>query len=109
MKKPSNKSQIQLALLAGTQPQRDWKPKSMKFFPTKEEFFFQHVLDLEVRGFLTRLATVKDMADSLLAERHCNPVGHNWAANFVKRQHELKVKFNQKYNYERALCNNPEA
>jgi hypothetical protein len=43
------------------------------------------------------------MADSLLAEQHHDPVGHNWAANHP----ELKVKFNLKYNYKRALCKYP--
>jgi RecB family endonuclease NucS len=48
------------------------------------------------------------MADLLLAERHQDPVGQNWAANFVKRRPELKVKFNRKYDYKRALCEDPE-
>jgi hypothetical protein len=34
------------------------------------------------------------MADSLLAEQHCKLVGQN--------------KFNQKYNYRRALCKDSE-
>jgi hypothetical protein len=44
----------------------------------------------------------------LLAKRHCDPVGQNWAANFVKRRPKLKVKFNYKYDYQRALCEDPE-
>ncbi|KAF7566865.1 hypothetical protein PtrM4_151850 [Pyrenophora tritici-repentis] len=32
------------------------------------------------------------MTDSLLAERHRDPVGENWAKTFVKRRPELKVK-----------------
>jgi hypothetical protein len=52
---------------------------------TEEEVIVEHILDLYVRGFLPRLATGKDMADFLLAERHSNRVGRNWAANFVKR------------------------
>jgi hypothetical protein len=31
-------------------------------------------------------------------------VGINWPSTFVKRQPELKVKFNRKYDYKRALC-----
>ena len=50
---------------------------------------------------------MKDMADSLLAARHCDPVGVNWPANFVKRTPELEVKFNRKYDYKRALCEDP--
>jgi hypothetical protein len=48
------------------------------------------------------------MADSLLAQRHQDPVGQNWAATFVKRRPELKVKFNRKYDYKRALCEDSE-
>ena len=80
----------------------------MKLFKTEEEVIVKHILDLDMRGFPPRLAAVKDMADLLLAERHQDPVGQNWAANFVKRSPELKVKFNRKYDYKRALCEDPE-
>lgn len=49
----------------------------MKLLKTEEETIVQHVLDLDARGFPPRLAAVKDMADSLLAERHQDPVGKN--------------------------------
>jgi RecB family endonuclease NucS len=35
-------------------------------------------------------------------------VGVNWPSTFVNRQHELKVKFNRKYDYSRVLCEDPE-
>jgi hypothetical protein len=94
---------------AGTTLRRDCTPNSMKLLKTEEEVIIQHILDLDARGFPPRLAAVKDMADSLLAERHHDPVGQNWAANFVKRRPELKVKFNRKYDYKRALCEDPKA
>jgi predicted XRE-type DNA-binding protein len=53
--------------LAGKQAQRDWKPKLMKLLLTKEEAIVQHVLNLDLRGFPPQLATITDMADSLLA------------------------------------------
>jgi predicted transcriptional regulator len=105
VQKPLNEPQIQLALqalkrdanlsqrraaaiynvpqstlskrLAGAQPQRDYKPKSMKLLLTEEETVVQHVLNLNTRRFPPRLAAVKDLADSLLAERHRDPVGQN--------------------------------
>jgi hypothetical protein len=86
---------------------RDCAPNSMKLLKTEEDVIVQHILDLGARGFPPRLAAVKDMADSLLAERHRDPVGQNWATTFVKRRPELKVKFNRKYNYKRALCEDP--
>jgi hypothetical protein len=44
------------------------------------------------------------MANSLRAERGLGHVGLNWPSTFVKRQPELIVKFNRKYDYKRALC-----
>jgi hypothetical protein len=79
----------------------------MKLLKTEEDVIVQHILDLDEQGFPPRLAAVKDMDDSLLTEHHRNPVGQNWAKTFVKRQQELKVKFNQKCDYKRALCENP--
>jgi hypothetical protein len=48
------------------------------------------------------------MANSLRAERHMGQVGVNRPSTFVERQPELKVKFNRKYDYKRALCKDPE-
>ncbi|KAJ8107244.1 hypothetical protein OPT61_g9000 [Boeremia exigua] len=55
-----------------------------------------------------QLADVAAIANSLHAERNLGPVSTNWPSTFVKRQLELKVKFNWKYNYKRALCEDPE-
>ena len=68
----------------------------------------QHILELVARGFPPRLAAVADMANSLRAERNLGHVGINWPSTFVKRQPELTMKFNRKYDYKRALCEDPE-
>ena len=68
----------------------------------------QHILELVARGFPPRLAAVADMANSLRAERNLGHVGINWPSTFVKRQPELKVKFNRRYDYKRAKCEDPE-
>jgi hypothetical protein len=57
----------------------------MNLLLTEEEVIAQHILDLDAQGFPPWLAAVKDMADSLLVEQHCDPVGQNWAVTFVKR------------------------
>ncbi|KAL1954570.1 hypothetical protein VTO42DRAFT_1045 [Malbranchea cinnamomea] len=36
-----------------------------------------------------------------------HPVGQNWVRNFANRHEELK-KFSRKYDYQRALCEDPE-
>ena len=93
---------------AGIQFRRDCAPNSAKLRPTEEEVIVQHILDLDARGFPPRLAAVKDMANLLRKERGQPLVGVNWASTFVKRHPELKVKFNRKYDYKRALCEDPE-
>jgi RecB family endonuclease NucS len=44
------------------------------------------------------------MSNSLRAERNRGHVCTNWPSTFVKRQAELTVKFNRKYDYKRTLC-----
>ena len=80
----------------------------MNLLLTEEEVIVQHILDLDARGFPPRLAAVADMANSLRDERNLDHVGANWPSTFVKRQPELKVKFNRKYDYKRALCEDSE-
>jgi hypothetical protein len=67
----------------------------------------QHILDLNTRGFPPWLAAVADIANSLRAKRYLGLVSVNWASTFVRRRPKLKVKFNCKYNYKRALCEDP--
>ncbi|KAL2887372.1 hypothetical protein HOO65_050493 [Ceratocystis lukuohia] len=47
------------------------------------------------------------MANRLLADRDASPVGNRWASNFVKRQPDLKTRFNRRYDYKRAKCEDP--
>ena len=66
-----------------------------------------HILELVAQGFPPRLADVATIANSLRAKRNLGYVGVNWPSTFVKRQPELTVRFNRKYNYKRALCEDP--
>src|SRR6478735_3112599 len=84
---------------AGITSRRDCAPNSMKLLKIEEEVIVEHTLELDARGFPPRLDGIRDMANSLLAARHRDPVGQNWPATFVKRQPELQVKFNRKYDY----------
>ena len=94
--------------LARKLSRQDCTPNSMKLLITEEETIIDYILDLDARGFPLRLPAVKDLADSLLAARHRDPVGPNWPKAFIKRRPELKIKFNRKYDYRRALCEDPE-
>ena len=73
----------------------------------EEDVVAEHIIDRVERGFPPRLAEVADMANSLRAERSLGQVGRNWPSTFVKRRPNLKTKFNRKYDYKRALCEDP--
>ena len=94
--------------LAGTPQRRDIAPNSMAPRGSEEVTIIRNVLKLVDQGYPPRLADIEEMANSLLMIRNQKPVGKRWAANFVKRRPELKVKFNRQYNYSRALCEDPE-
>ncbi|OAQ58122.1 restless-like transposase [Pochonia chlamydosporia 170] len=78
-----------------------------RIWDLEESTIIQYVLDLDSRSFPPRLCGVRDMANRLLADRDGAPVGPRWASNFVKRQQELSTRFTRRYDYQRALCEDP--
>jgi hypothetical protein len=90
------------------QSRRDILANSRKLTNLEESVIVQHILDLDSKGFPPRLSGVEDMANRLLAERDAGRVGTRWAHNFVKRHPELTTRFNRKYDYQRAQCEDPE-
>jgi hypothetical protein len=93
---------------AGRPSRADSIANSLALDDNEEQVIVEHILYLDERGFPPRLSDVADMANILREERGMAPVGRNWPNNFVKRQPRLKVKFNCKYDYKRALCKDPE-
>jgi hypothetical protein len=91
----------------GIPSRRDCTPNSRKLTLYEEEAIVQYILGLDLRGFPPRPRDVQEMADLLLAERGGTPVGKNWATNFTNRHPEIKSKFNRKYDYKRAKCEDP--
>ncbi|KAF5269036.1 hypothetical protein FOXYS1_31 [Fusarium oxysporum] len=92
---------------AGIQSRRDTIQKSRKLTDLEEQIIVQFVLDLDSRGFPSRLRFIEEIANSLLTDRNASPVGKRWAHNFVKRQPELKTRLFRKYDYQRAKCEDP--
>lgn len=86
---------------------RDTMPNSRKLTNLEESTIVEYILDLDSRSFPPRLSGVQDMANRLLADRDAPPVGPRWAANFVKRHKELTTRFTRRYDYQRALCEDP--
>jgi hypothetical protein len=91
----------------GMQSRCDSIPNSRSLSDLEEKIIVQFILDLDSRGFPSRLRFVEEMANSLLADRNASPVGKRWAHNFVKRQPELKTRLFRRYDYQRAKCEDP--
>jgi hypothetical protein len=79
-----------------------------KLNPIEEQTLVRYVIEQDARGFPMRLSGVEDMANLLLASRDGKPVGTNWARRFVDAQPGLKTRFDRPYDYQRALCEDPE-
>jgi hypothetical protein len=95
----------------GTMSRRDTIPNSRKLTPTEEESLLQRILELDQQGFPPRVSIVREYADIILETRGTVPlptVGANWATNFIKRQDSLKTRWNRKYDYQRAQCEDRE-
>lgn len=91
----------------GQRAQGDVTPPRQRLTNLEESTIIQYILDLDSRSFPPRLSGVEDMANQLLADRDAPPVGSRWASNFVKRHQELTTRFTRKYDYQRALCEDP--
>lgn len=50
---------------------------------------------------------IRQMAGLLLTERGGEPVGQNWVRRFVNRHDDLKACHSRRYDYRRALCEDP--
>ena len=92
----------------GMPSRRDIPANSQKLTVLEESVLVQHILDLATKGFPPRMSVVEDMANRLLATRDAPRVGTRWASNFVKRRSELRTRFQRKYDYQRAKCEDPE-
>ena len=83
------------------------RPAMTKLTILEEEVVIRNILDMDSRGFAPRLAGVEDMANFILESRGGRRVGKLWAHRFVQRRPELKTRFNRVYDFQRALCEDP--
>lgn len=92
----------------GRSSRRDTSANSKKLSDSEEKAIVQRALELDAQGFPVRLSGIEDMANKLLLDRDALPVGKNWSKNFIQRQPELKTRLSRPYDYQRALCEDPE-
>ncbi len=87
---------------------RERRPATHKLTELEEEVIVRNILDMDSRRFAPRLAGVEDMANFILESRGGKRVGKLWAYRFVQRRLDLKTRFNRVYDFQRALCEDPE-
>jgi hypothetical protein len=83
-----------------------------KLTQLEEDSLTEWILSMDTRGAAPRPATVAEMANILLAARGCYPpptVGKNWSSTFINRRPELRTRFSRRYDYQRALNEDPKS
>jgi len=79
-----------------------------KLTESEEEAIAKYILDMDERGMAPRIAGVEDMANLLLKKRGGERVGIHWAQRFITRRQDLKTRLNRAYDFQRAVCEDPE-
>lgn len=98
------------ARLAGRTNRPDSRPNGHKLTETEEESIKNWLISMDQRGAALTIAMLADMANLLLKERGDTPVqrvGINWPTNYLKRHTEITSRFSRKYDYQRALMEDP--
>jgi hypothetical protein len=97
--------------IKGSIPKHESNAKKRKLLPSEEQALIDWILDLDQRGFPPPLLNVREMANVLLAGRGQNPppqpVGKNWPTRFINDHSELSIRWNRKFNSQRAKCEDP--
>jgi len=95
----------------GIKPKRNSIAPNRRLTPAQEESLKQWILSSDRRGMPPRIETIQQMASILAAQRAgsatIQPIGKNWVSTFLKRHNDLQSKYNRKYDYQRAKCEDP--
>jgi hypothetical protein len=97
----------------GGRARRGLRAINTKLSTTEEEALIKWILSMEERGLPVRSNSIQQMANLLLQKRSIADrenyltVGKNWVYNFIQRYNSLQSKYNRKYNYQRAKCEDP--
>ena len=103
------------ARLRGVSTRQEAQSMQRKLSLTEEEALVRWILSMDERGYSPRVSVIRRMADILLLARVDYPtdvspvVGECWVRRFINRHEQLKAKYTRKYDYQRALCEDPKA
>jgi hypothetical protein len=98
------------ARLNGRTNRSDTRANSHKLSQTEEESIKSWLISMDQRGAAPTINMLVDMANLLLEARGETPVqrvGKNWPKNYLNRHPELTSRFSRRYDYQRALMEDP--
>jgi hypothetical protein len=97
--------------LHGMPPKAISNTNKKKLTECEEETLIQWILSMDKRGFPVRPEFATEKANLLLSNRGPKlaneRVGINWIRHFLKRHPEVKTRFSRRYDYKRAICEDP--
>lgn len=86
------------------------RPANLKLTDTEEQVLVTWILSMDERGSPVRTASIRDMANLLIQKRtgadasFTRMARKQWPYDFVRRHDSLESRYNRKYDYKRALC-----
>ena len=93
-----------------TLPHHEIRSVNLKLTDTEELTLVNWILSMDERGLPVRIPSIRDMANLLLQKQTATDVSltrqvsMKWPYNFVQRHDSLRTRYNRKYDYKRALC-----
>jgi hypothetical protein len=94
----------------GQQFQAELRGHKHRLTETQEDALIKWIISRDKRGVPPRHSHVREMAEIVLqgdSKTLPQPIGPNWVTNFIKRHPEVKSRFARRYNYQRALLEDP--
>lgn len=95
----------------GTTCRQESVANGRKLTPTEEKTLSLWIIDMGQRGLPLQISTVCYLAQLLLSARLSSQtayVGEHWVTRYIQHHTELSSKYSQKYDYQRAKCEDPE-
>ena len=91
----------------GTLSQTTLRANGHKLTQLNEYILTKWILSMDDRGAAPRPPMVRTMANILLAATGSDVVGKCWVGNYIKRTPAIQTRFSRRYNYSRALQEDP--
>ncbi|KFY06347.1 hypothetical protein V491_08688, partial [Pseudogymnoascus sp. VKM F-3775] len=97
-----------LRRLTGVPPKRSSDAINQVLTRNEEDSLLEWIHSMDRRRMPPRQAVIQQMVTLLLAEHSAEvTLGKNWVYKFINRHQSIKSVYNQKYDYQRAKCEDP--